>query len=79
TEAELAAEWADVLGVAEVGVDDDFYALGGDSILKLRIRAAAQRRGLGFQIADLNRNPTVAGLAARLVRPHPEPTLTLIY
>ncbi|MGI1179454.1 non-ribosomal peptide synthetase, partial [Pseudomonas aeruginosa] len=43
TEAELAAVWADVLGVAEVGVHDDFYALGGDSILMLRIRAAAQR------------------------------------
>ncbi|HHW1646974.1 non-ribosomal peptide synthetase [Pseudomonas aeruginosa] len=69
TEAELAAVWADVLGVAEVGVHDDFYALGGDSILMLRIRAAAQRRGLGFELADLMRNPTVAGLAERLVRP----------
>ncbi|MDF5814550.1 acyl carrier protein [Pseudomonas aeruginosa] len=48
---------------------DDFYALGGDSILMLRIRAAAQRRGLGFELADLMRNPTVAGLAERLVRP----------
>ncbi len=35
----------------------------------LRIRAAAQRRGLGFELADLMRNPTVAGLAERLVRP----------
>lgn len=69
TEAELAAVWADVLGVAEVGVHDDFYALGGDSILMLRIRAAAQRRGLGFELADLMRNPTVAGLAECLVRP----------
>ena len=55
TEAELAAVWADILGVAEVGVHDDFYALGGDSILMLRIRAA-QRRGLGFELADLMRN-----------------------
>ncbi|MCW5507388.1 condensation domain-containing protein, partial [Pseudomonas aeruginosa] len=38
-------------------------------ILMLRIRAAAQRRGLGFELADLMRNPTVAGLAERLVRP----------
>lgn len=35
----------------------------------LRIRAAAQRRGLGFELADLMRNPTVAGLAECLVRP----------
>jgi len=69
TEAELAAVWAEVLGVETVGVYDDFFTLGGDSILMLRVRANAQRRGLSFELADLMRNPTVSGLAGHVVRP----------
>lgn len=41
TEAELAAMWTGVLGVAEVDVHDDFYVLGDDSILMPRVRATA--------------------------------------
>ncbi|ARZ71697.1 peptide synthetase [Streptomyces albireticuli] len=64
-EAVLAEVWAHVLGVADVGVHDDYFALGGDSILMLRVRAEAEARGLRFSLTDLVRNPTVAGLAAR--------------
>ncbi|MGA4817276.1 hypothetical protein ACPA9J_31515 [Pseudomonas aeruginosa] len=45
------------------------YALGGDSILIHASAPAAQRRGLGLNSPTLMRNPTVAGLAERLVRP----------
>ncbi|MEU1305658.1 amino acid adenylation domain-containing protein [Streptomyces shenzhenensis] len=65
-EAELAAVWADVLNLEQVGVDDDYYALGGDSITMLRIRAQAERRGLHFSLTDLVRHPTVEALAARI-------------
>ncbi|PSL56087.1 amino acid adenylation domain-containing protein [Saccharothrix carnea] len=65
-EAELAAVWADVLGVPEVGVHDNYFALGGDSIVLLRLRARAERRGLRFEPADLMRHPTVAELAGQL-------------
>ena len=68
TEAQLSAVWAEVLGVANVGIYDDFFTLGGDSILILQVRAGAQRRGLSFDLADLMRNPTVAGLAEHVVR-----------
>ncbi|MER5436373.1 amino acid adenylation domain-containing protein [Streptomyces sp. NPDC002588] len=64
TEAVLAEVWAGVLGHAAVGVHDDYFALGGDSILMLRVRAEAEARGLRFSLTDLLRNPTVAGLAA---------------
>ncbi|MGK5628543.1 amino acid adenylation domain-containing protein [Streptomyces sp. URMC 123] len=63
-EAVLAGIWATVLKVERVGVHDDYYALGGDSILMLRIRAEAARHGLHFSLGDLVRNPTVAALAA---------------
>ncbi|MFE0042685.1 amino acid adenylation domain-containing protein [Streptomyces albireticuli] len=64
-EAVLAEVWAQVLGVGDVGVHDDYFALGGDSILMLKVRAEAEARGLRFSLTDLVRNPTVAGLAAR--------------
>ncbi|WP_371681071.1 amino acid adenylation domain-containing protein [Streptomyces sp. NBC_01276] len=64
-EAVLAEVWAEVLGWEHVGVDDDYFALGGDSILMLSVRAGAEARGLRFSLTDLIRNPTVAGLAAR--------------
>ncbi|MGW0853718.1 amino acid adenylation domain-containing protein [Streptomyces sp. NPDC002690] len=64
-EAKIAAAWGAVLGIEEVGVDQDYYSLGGDSILMLRIQAEARRAGIHFTLADMVRNPTVAALAAR--------------
>lgn len=67
-EQQLADVWAEVLGVPAVGIYDDFFTLGGDSILMLRLRAGAQRRGLSFELAELMRNPTIAGLAEHVRR-----------
>jgi amino acid adenylation domain-containing protein/non-ribosomal peptide synthase protein (TIGR01720 family) len=65
-EAELAAAWAEVLGVERVGIDDNYLALGGDSIRSVRVVAAARRRGLAISIAGLYRHQTVRELAAEL-------------
>ncbi|HEV2147847.1 MAG TPA: amino acid adenylation domain-containing protein [Longimicrobiaceae bacterium] len=62
TEEILASIWADVLR-REVGVRDNFFALGGDSILSIQVLAAAREQGLTFIIPDLFANPTVEGLA----------------
>jgi amino acid adenylation domain-containing protein/non-ribosomal peptide synthase protein (TIGR01720 family) len=67
TERVLAAIWAEVLGVESVGVTDDFFALGGDSILSIQVVSRARRAGLGIQARDVFRHPTVAGLAATVV------------
>ncbi|MFJ8254655.1 amino acid adenylation domain-containing protein [Streptomyces sp. NPDC094466] len=64
TERLLAQVWAGLLDGGEVGIHDNYYALGGDSILMLRVRAAAEKLGLHFSLTDLIRNPTVAELAA---------------
>ncbi|MEU7261463.1 amino acid adenylation domain-containing protein [Streptomyces rimosus] len=66
TEAALAEIWAGVLGHDAVGVHDDYFTLGGDSILMLKVRAQAEARGLRFSLTDLIRNPTVAALAPRV-------------
>lgn len=66
-EAVLADVWSEVLGCGPVSPDDGYYALGGDSLLMLRIRALAEKRGLRFSLADLVRHSTVAALAERAV------------
>ncbi|WP_410668109.1 non-ribosomal peptide synthase/polyketide synthase [Amycolatopsis sp. cmx-4-68] len=62
-EAVLAGIWADVLGVERVGVEDNFFALGGDSILSIQVSARARRAGLAVTTADLFRHQTIAALA----------------
>ncbi|MFJ4990222.1 amino acid adenylation domain-containing protein [Streptomyces sp. NPDC088732] len=62
-EAGLAEAWAEVLGVSTVGIDDNYFALGGDSIRSIRVLALARQRDLHFQIADLLRHPTIRSLA----------------
>jgi nonribosomal peptide synthetase protein BlmVIII len=62
-ERAVAAIWASVLGLPEIGVQDDFFALGGDSLLALRLLARMrQDTGVDRTIADLFKAPTIAGL-----------------
>jgi amino acid adenylation domain-containing protein/non-ribosomal peptide synthase protein (TIGR01720 family) len=63
-ETTLARVWADVLGVDQVGVRDDFFALGGDSILSVQVVARARRHGLYLTTKDLFNARTIAELAA---------------
>ncbi|MGW0943108.1 amino acid adenylation domain-containing protein [Streptomyces sp. NPDC002623] len=64
TESVIAEIWAEMLGVDQVGRDDDFYELGGHSLLATQIVSRA-RAALGVELSllDLLRRPTVAGLA----------------
>ncbi|APY90246.1 non-ribosomal peptide synthetase [Streptomyces alfalfae] len=66
TEAErvLAGIWAELLGVTRVGVDDNFFMLGGDSILSIQVVSRARAAGLAISPRDLFRHPTVGELAA---------------
>jgi acyl-coenzyme A synthetase/AMP-(fatty) acid ligase/aryl carrier-like protein len=65
-EARLAEVWAQVLGVERVGTEDNYFDLGGDSILGIRLRADAQARGLDFSLQELFLHPTVALSGGRL-------------
>src|SRR6185295_13965496 len=44
----LAGIWSRVLDVDQVGIDDDYFALGGDSIRSLQVVSLAEEKGLGF-------------------------------
>ncbi|MFH8344041.1 amino acid adenylation domain-containing protein [Streptomyces sp. NPDC018045] len=66
-ESAIAQIWADVLGVERVGVEDDFFALGGDSILSMRIVSRVRARlGVPVPPRALFGAPTVADLARSL-------------
>ncbi|MBM7173597.1 non-ribosomal peptide synthetase, partial [Streptomyces sp. G44] len=54
---------AQALGVDEVGPDDDFFALGGDSIVSIRLVSLARSAGVGLAVRDVFEQRTAAGLA----------------
>jgi non-ribosomal peptide synthase protein (TIGR01720 family) len=62
-EKALALIWADVLGLDRVGIHDNFFDLGGDSILSMQVISRARQRGLSYAAKDLFQHQTIAGLA----------------
>lgn len=64
TERKIATAWAAVLRVDRVGADDNFFALGGNSILSIQVVAKCRQAGItNFTTRDLFEHPTVAALA----------------
>lgn len=63
TEAALVEIWSEVLGLERIGVEDSFFALGGDSIRSVRVIALAREKGIELTVEELFRHPTVAALA----------------
>jgi amino acid adenylation domain-containing protein/non-ribosomal peptide synthase protein (TIGR01720 family) len=63
TEQILSEIWAAVLKKESVGIHDNFFALGGDSILGLQIIARATQRGLRLRPRQLFQHQTIAELA----------------
>jgi amino acid adenylation domain-containing protein len=67
TEELLCEIWAGLLGVKEIGVHDDFYQLGGDSLLSVAMLAEVEREtGLRLPIEAMLQVPSVSRLAAFL-------------
>ncbi len=60
----IAAVYSDVLGVSGVGPDDSFFSVGGDSILALKLRAEALKRGISLELGDIYALQTPRALAA---------------
>lgn len=60
----LCALLADLLMVDQVGLDDSFFSLGGDSILSIQLVSRARKRGLLLAPRDIFDNQTVESLAS---------------
>ncbi|WP_447040836.1 amino acid adenylation domain-containing protein [Streptomyces sp. DSM 118878] len=62
-EEALCALFAEVLGQDEVGADEGFFGLGGDSIMAIQLVSRARRAGLQLSVRDVFEYQTVAALA----------------
>jgi natural product biosynthesis luciferase-like monooxygenase protein len=66
-EQQIAAIWAQVLGLTSVGNDDNFFDLGGHSLLVVQVqRRLREATGQEVSITDMFRLPTIRALAAHL-------------
>ncbi|HMI88045.1 MAG TPA: amino acid adenylation domain-containing protein, partial [Polyangiaceae bacterium] len=66
TETAVADAWMRTLDVADVGVHDNFFSMGGDSIRSLRLRGALENAGLHVSTQEIYRHQTIAALAAAI-------------
>ncbi|HJK87964.1 MAG TPA: condensation domain-containing protein, partial [Candidatus Megaira endosymbiont of Mesostigma viride] len=62
-EAKLCKIWAEVLGLERVGIYDNFFEIGGDSILSIQITHKARADKLYFKVKDIFDRLTVANLS----------------
>jgi non-ribosomal peptide synthase protein (TIGR01720 family) len=63
-EAKLVEIWRDVLKVDDIGVDDDFFEIGGDSLLSIRVIARAGREGIRISPERFFERATITHMAA---------------
>lgn len=66
TARDVARVFAEVLGVAGFGPDDDLVSFGGNSLHAVRISQRLRARGFDVRVADVLDHPTPAGLAEHL-------------
>ena len=63
-EESLAKIWAEIFGLDRVGIHDNFFALGGDSILSILAVTRASRAGIQITARQMFERQTIAGLAS---------------
>ncbi|WP_154582792.1 non-ribosomal peptide synthetase, partial [Xanthomonas oryzae] len=72
-ECVLATLWSNLLGVEQVGRDDDFFALGGHSLLAVQlVSRVRQHLGVELPLAEVFAHPQMAQLASTLARAAPQ-------
>jgi amino acid adenylation domain-containing protein len=69
----LTGIWRELLGRDHIGLDEDFFQIGGDSILSVGVAARAARSGVAITPQDVLQYPTLRTLCAVASAPEPEP------
>jgi len=64
TEKKLAEIWQEVLGIEQIGIDDDFFSLGGDSIKTIQIASRLRKYGLIIDVRDIFEHSVIRDLSA---------------
>ncbi|WP_434339688.1 amino acid adenylation domain-containing protein [Motilimonas cestriensis] len=65
-EASLAEHWQLVLGLERVGVEDNFFSIGGDSIVSIQLVSRLRKAGMDVQVKTIFDAPTIVQLAEAL-------------
>ncbi|HLP53374.1 MAG TPA: amino acid adenylation domain-containing protein, partial [Fluviicola sp.] len=66
-EEQLCQVWSEILGRDKVGIHDNFFHIGGDSIISIQLVSRLRKAGFVLQVKSVFKAPTVAGLA-QLIR-----------
>ncbi|WP_139292531.1 non-ribosomal peptide synthetase, partial [Xenorhabdus thuongxuanensis] len=67
-ETQLCAIWREVLGLEKIGIEDNFFRIGGDSIISIKLVSKLRRAGFSLQVKSIFEAPTVAQLAQLLTQ-----------
>ncbi|KAM0819282.1 hypothetical protein AB5N19_05097 [Seiridium cardinale] len=59
----LAALWKKLLKIEDISLEDNFFRLGGDSVLSMQLVSIARARGVTLTVQDIFRNASLRGLA----------------
>ncbi|WP_143328979.1 non-ribosomal peptide synthetase, partial [Clostridium puniceum] len=66
TEECLIDVWKEVLGVESIGINHNYYELGGDSIKSIQIVSRLQKYNISLQVKDIMENPTIKQLSEKV-------------
>lgn len=75
--SELTGVWEHTLGRQNISPDDNFFDIGGDSILAIKLISLMRLNGYGISIAQLFKNPTINALCRSSIATEPELSLEL--
>ncbi|MFH8984013.1 non-ribosomal peptide synthetase [Streptomyces varsoviensis] len=71
-ERTLAALWSQVLGRQQTDIDEDFFAVGGDSLKSIQLVHRAREAGFSLRVGDVFHHPTVSELADHVRKSIPD-------
>ncbi|MCP4152544.1 MAG: non-ribosomal peptide synthetase, partial [bacterium] len=63
-EEQLTQIWEKVIGRKKIGINEDFFMIGGDSIKSIQIVSRMKTAGFNVKMKDIFSNPSISGLAA---------------
>ncbi|OJJ08120.1 hypothetical protein ASPVEDRAFT_89351 [Aspergillus versicolor CBS 583.65] len=78
-EKKIAQLWKDIFGVSNIGSNDNFFRIGGDSIEAMKLAAAARAQGISLSVADIFNNPKLSDMANIVVAADGAPAVTHEY
>lgn len=78
TEEKLCAIWCKVLGLKRISIQDNFFEIGGDSILSMQVVSQANQHGINLTVAQLFETPTIFQLSSILETLRKEPSSSIL-